>query len=222
MTSRWEAARRALTLARVTGALALFVFAVLAVVVRGPVPGALDLAITRALQSQTWLEAPMRVISIPGNGLIPFALTTLTVILLFAARLRLEAACLTLSAGVGALVNSAIKHAIARPRPSATYVLKLDLVDGFSFPSGHCAFYVGYFGFLAVIVTRRLETTRARALVTALALVPVVTIPFSRMYLGAHWASDTFGALLWSTTWLASVVAIYDGARQPPPTGEAP
>lgn len=206
--------RALLSVARVSGALALLLFAVLALLVRGPAPTELDVAITRALQSVAWLRGPMTIVSIPGDGLIPHALTTTTVIALVAVGRRLDGAFLAISAGLGAALNSTIKHLVARPRPTAEHVLKLDLVDGFSFPSGHVAFYVCYFGFLAVVASRGARAPRMRRIITACALVPIGLVPISRIYLGAHWASDTVGALLWSTTWVGVVAAMYDAVRQ--------
>lgn len=213
MTTETPTERRVLTTMRVLAALALLVFAVLGVLVRGPVPTSLDVAITRALQSATWLDIPMRVVSFAGDGLNPVILTALTALGLAVARRGLDAGFLVISAGLGAALNKLIKHIVARPRPTADHVLKLDLVDGFSFPSGHVAFYVCYFGFLAVVASRGARAPRTRHAITALAAVPIALVPFSRMYLGAHWASDTLGALLWSTTWLGLVVTVYDAAR---------
>jgi membrane-associated phospholipid phosphatase len=212
--TRWQRIQAALTLARASGLAATLVFAVLvAVFVSDPVPTSIDIAVTQALQSQQWLDVPMRIVSIPGNGLNPVVLTALTVVLLVALGQKREGAVLAASAGVGALLNSAIKHAVGRPRPSIEHVLKLDLVTGFSFPSGHVAFYVCYFGFLAFLAKRRIDRTVASRTLVTLAILPIVLVPFSRIYLGAHWASDTVGALLWSCTWLALITSYYDAAR---------
>lgn len=206
--------RAVLTAARVAGAFALLAFAVLAVLVRDPAPTGLDVAITRALQSVAWLRTPMRVVSMPGDDLVPHTLTTVTVLGLALVKKQLEAVFLAISAGLGAVLNTVIKHVVARPRPTAEHVLKIDFVDGFSFPSGHVAFYICYFGFLAVVASRGARAPSSKRTIIALALVPILLVPFSRMYLGAHWASDTIGALLWSTTWLAFVVSLYDATRR--------
>jgi membrane-associated phospholipid phosphatase len=210
---RLALAQRAITRARALTAALLVLFVSLAMLVRDPVPNGLDVAITRAIQSVHALERPMAWISVPGNGLIPHALTTFTVLLLAATKRGLAAAFLALTAGVGAFVNTGLKHVIGRPRPTALYVNKLDLVGGLSFPSGHVAFYVCYFGFLGALAFRHVEDVRARRALVALAAMPIALIPFSRVYLGAHWASDTLGALLWSSTWLALGVTLYDVTR---------
>lgn len=53
---------------------------------------------------------------------------------------------------------------------------------GFSFPSGHTQASVGLFGSMAMIFRRRW--------VRILCLIPVIVVPFSRMYLGVHTPAD--------------------------------
>jgi undecaprenyl-diphosphatase len=79
-----------------------------------------------------------------------------------------------------------------------------------SFPSGHVTFYVCFFGFLFFVAFALLpKGSTARRVACALAALPVLLIGLSRVYLGAHWPSDTLGAYLFSGLWLAFSLDVY-------------
>lgn len=156
------------------------------------------------------LLALMRVVSFFGNRWIPYALTTATAIVFLLFRRRSEAAGIVFSAGGSALVNSLLKMLIARPRPAADLIPTYRDMITQSFPSGHVTFYVCYFGFLFFVAYALLPrgSISRRAALTLTAL-PILLVGLSRVYLGAHWPSDTIGAYLWSGVWLAVSLRVY-------------
>jgi undecaprenyl-diphosphatase len=104
-----------------------------------------------------------------------------------------------------------MKMLIARPRPSAEVGIQVyrDTVSQ-SFPSGHVTFYVCYFGFLFFVAYALLPLrSLARRLALTFTALPVALVGLSRIYLGAHWPSDTLGAYLWSGIWLAFSLEMY-------------
>jgi undecaprenyl-diphosphatase len=209
--SRPRAARR-LRRAETYYLIALPLFAALAVFAYLYPYFSFDLATTRFLQSfnSPLLLNLMRAVSIPGNGITPHAITTLTLILFLLFRRRSEAAGLLLAAGGSAVLNSIIKLIIHRPRPAAALVTLFDTLGSLSFPSGHVTFYVCYFGFLffaAYAILPRGSSLRRLSL--TLTAIPVLLVGISRIYLGAHWLSDTLGAYLWSGVWLGFSLEMY-------------
>ena len=190
----------------------LAAFAVLALLARANAYFGWDLRAARAVQS---LDAPgfadlMHASSFFGNGWVPWVVTGLTMFAFLLFRRRSEAAGVVLSAGGAALLNSVLKEVIARPRPSAELVQILAVTRNLSFPSGHVTFYVAYFGFLFFVAYAILPRgSLARRVVLAVTALQVVLVGLSRVYLGAHWPSDTLGAYLLSGAWLAFVVHQY-------------
>jgi membrane-associated phospholipid phosphatase len=213
---RWRAVRR-LMRAETAYATTLLVFAVLAMFAYFNAYFGWDLRVSRALQAVPlpgMLEF-MRAVSTFGNRLTPFALTTLTVIILFVFRKRTEAAGLLLSAGGSALLNTIVKRLIGRPRPTDELVTVYRDLETLSFPSGHVTFYVTYFGFLFFVAYALLPRGSAlRRLALILTALPVLLVGFSRVYLGAHWPSDTLGAYLLSGVWLGFSLDIYRRWKQ--------
>ncbi|MDX6695804.1 MAG: hypothetical protein QOF02_3407 [Blastocatellia bacterium] len=200
--------------AYVTG---ILIFGALALLARFRAYFDWDLRIERAVQS---LRVPglfdlMRAVSIFGNRWIPWALTVITVALFLLFQKRSEAAGLLMSAGGGALVNSLLKMLIGRPRPTAELVMVYRSLGTDSFPSGHVTFYVCYFGFLFFAAFALLPRgSNARRLALFLLALPVALVGPSRVYLGAHWPSDTLGAYLFSGLWLGLSLHLYRHWKQ--------
>ena len=109
---------------------------------------------------------------------------------------------LALAVPGGLLLNVAVKQAVHRARPSY-FDSPIEMLTSFSFPSGHTAGTVVFYGFVALyfVDSRFSATRRATALLAALGLVALVGA--SRIYLGAHYLSDVLAALLEGCAWLA-------------------
>lgn len=111
----------------------------------------------------------------------------------------------SLAVGGGALLNSAMKLILQRSRPLDLYPTG---VDAFSFPSGHTTSNALLYGFLVVMVCKE-TSVRFRLWTAATALGLVGLIAFSRVYLGAHWASDIAGGLTFAAAWIALLATYY-------------
>lgn len=79
---------------------------------------------------------------------------------------------------------------------------------GASFPSGHSAEAIAFYGALAWVVVELLPGRRSRVLVCAGAIVLGLAIGFSRAYLGVHWASDVVSGWLLGLGWLAATIGL--------------
>lgn len=190
----------------------LATFAVLAVLAHTYAYFAWDLSAARFVQSfeAGWWASFMEWVSLLGNRWHPHALTAAVALVFFLCRRRSECFGLILSAGGGALVNRILKILIARPRPTADLVGFAYRSDELSFPSGHVMFYVCFFGFLffaAYALLPRGSLVRRASLV--LSALPVLLIGLSRVYLRAHWPSDTLGAYVLGGLWLAFSLEMY-------------
>ncbi|MBV8855830.1 MAG: phosphatase PAP2 family protein [Acidobacteria bacterium] len=193
-------------------AVGLAAFAVLAVLAKANAYFSWDLSVANAVQS---IQLPgmlkfMEVVSLAGNGATSWVLVGVAVLAFFLTRRRSEAFGIIVSAAGGSALNRVIKHVVARPRPTLEHVRVSGEWAYESFPSGHVTFYVCFFGFLFFVAYALLPRgSNLRRAACALAALPVLLIGLSRVYLGAHWPSDTLGAYLFSGLWLAFSLDLY-------------
>jgi uncharacterized membrane protein YdjX (TVP38/TMEM64 family)/membrane-associated phospholipid phosphatase len=123
------------------------------------------------------------------------------------ARLREGYWMLTLAASVGGamLLNLALKSAYERLRPR--FEPPLLMLETYSFPSGHTAAAVAFYGVLAAFLVSRFYDLRRRVACVSVAVAAVALVAFSRVYLGAHYLSDVLAAVCSSTVWLVLCLA---------------
>lgn len=100
---------------------------------------------------------------------------------------------------ISTIVNNVIKLIFRRERP---LVRRLVEEKSFSFPSGHTMAAVTLYGILIFFVMRsKLNKTVKIAVSIVLGLLPIC-VAVSRIYLGAHFASDVIGAAVTSSALL--------------------
>jgi membrane protein DedA with SNARE-associated domain len=92
-----------------------------------------------------------------------------------------------------------IKILIHRARPPNHFAG----VDSFSFPSGHSTMSAVAFGMLAVLVSHSMSRW-SRSLVYAACGLIIITISYSRVYLGVHWTTDVLGGMLFGMILVAA------------------
>ena len=111
----------------------------------------------------------------------------------------------------GALVNTAVKVVVGRPRPVFDEPLATAL--GKSFPSGHSMSSLVCYGALLVVFLP-LVRRRARPAVVAATSIWVLLIGFSRLALGVHFLSDVLGGYVLGAAWLLGSVALFEVWRE--------
>jgi undecaprenyl-diphosphatase len=193
---------------------ASIVFAILAVGVTTDSPLArFDRDFANALDANATPELRefFKSITLLGTGwALGIASGVVGVALLVRRHIRLAIAW-TIAQGGSVVLVKIVKAIVARDRPGLGD--PEFYAHGWSFPSGHV---VRTFVFVAMAAYLVFRLTGSRAVTTAVCLLGFtwcVAMAASRLYLGAHFASDVTGAMLLGTAWVAACIAVAEGRR---------
>ena len=186
-------------------------FALLTFLVKTMPSFAIDLQITKAIQSIgfppfAWL---MNALSWPGFSPQSTIITVLIIVVVFLLGFRWEAVVSLFAAVLSTGISLLVKDLIQRPRPAAPLVNVFSILNSYSFPSGHVMYYVGFFGFIGFLAFSLLKTSFKRTFILVFLGILVALVGASRMYLGQHWASDVLGAYLLGSLTLVALILIY-------------
>ena len=196
----------ALGLGLLAAALALALFIGLGYLIRAGEPTAFDLAVrawVRQVQSPglTSLMWGASFFGAPAR-LTPLGVVAAAIFLLRGWRRGALLVVVTL-AGAG-LLDVGLKLFFQRTRPEPFFP-DYPLPDSFSFPSGHALFATCFFGGLAVLLSHRLRSRLLQVLIWIVALLLIVLIGASRVYLGVHYPTDVLGGFAVGIVWVVSV-----------------
>lgn len=204
---------RLLLLALVTALALVFVGLAISAASHGVL--AVDLAVRALVQSARveWLERPMQVASTLGSGFTFVPVAVVVTLLLCATRLRL--ALFVAGACTGSvLVEALVKWIVSRPRPNR---------GGYGFPSGHVLTTVVLVGAVLYVIAALRVPRVWRRLAEVAAILVVVSVGYSRLYLNAHWMTDVVGAVTGGVAYLLAIVVALGGRIDGRPSvAEAP
>lgn len=148
------------------------------------------------------LTTVARVVTWAGSAFVLVPLALICCFALFRAGLRWEAFAVAVSLAGAMLISDVVKLLVSRPRPPVEH---LQSVSGSSFPSGHST-QASAFWFSLVLALRAARVAPLLTRVAAgLALVLVLAVALSRVYLGVHYPADVIAGVLLGTGWAVFV-----------------
>jgi len=182
-----------------------------------------------------WLhEAAADLTSLGGISVLGlFALIAIAFLLIQGK--RLSALLLVLGLAGGVALSEGLKALFSRERPPAAFQAVETL--NASFPSGHALLAAVFYLSLGVMLTRAFPRAHLKAFVLGAALFIALVIGVTRVYLGAHWATDVLagwcaGAAWAMALWLAAYAiarrqavnpaGLHDDAPSPEPVLDSP
>jgi len=139
-----------------------------------------------------------------GDGVVVTAVTFAVAAYLFARKAWRRGTGFIIAMAGTALFVPLFKLLLHRSRPIELYAG----ADAYSFPSGHATLTAVLFGICAVLIAHDL-TRWAKASIFTIAATFVITVGFSRVYLGAHWMSDVLAGLLFGTAMVSAFAFVF-------------
>jgi undecaprenyl-diphosphatase len=145
------------------------------------------------------LQEAMRDVTALGGVTVMILVTVVCVLAFLMHRRRRHAAILAITVLLADVSSESLKNLYGRPRPEL--VPHGSYVYSASFPSGHSTLSAATFLTLAMLIASLEPNRGTKAMVFALAIVLVLGIGFSRVYLGVHWPSDVLAGWCLGGAW---------------------
>ena len=171
-----------------------------------PFLGGLDLSILSVIHAHDspGLTRLAYALSFIGSPSVLVPVIAVAAIALWVTGIRRDAALLVLGLGGSSLLDAALKLHFRRVRPDVPWAFVHE--RSFSFPSGHSVGAVVLYGTLTYLVWSRLDAAWQRACTILLALLLVIGIGLSRVYLGVHFPTDIAAGYAVGLIWLAPLI----------------
>lgn len=182
---------------------------------------AFDEAVMRFMATHRipWLERSLLEITALGTGLVVLMIVGVAAIFLTLTKHKYSAALLLVATFGGVLFNGLLKLSFDRPRPKI--FPWITPVMSSSFPSGHSMSAAIVYATVAYLAARLMVHRWARWLTMLSAVLLILLIGASRIYLGVHYPSDVLGGFVIGFAWagfcMASLEAIQLYARRSAP-----
>ena len=159
-----------------------------------------------------WLkEAAADITSLGGISVLGlFAL--IVIVFLLSQRKWLSSLLLVVGLAGGVVLSEGLKAVFERARPPAA-MQAVETINA-SFPSGHALLSTVFYLTVAVMLTRAFPRERFKVFVLGVGILMALLVGLTRIYLGAHWATDVFAGWAVGAAWaMALWLVAYGVAR---------
>lgn len=106
----------------------------------------------------------------------------------------------------GKMLEVLVKYIIGRDRP-LDYLI---VADGFSFPSGHATISIIFFSLLIYYFKNHIFNKKLKYFLISVSALLILSIGFSRIYLGVHWFTDVIAGFSLGLFWLTLLILILE------------
>ncbi len=196
----------------VVGIIGAYGFAMLAEIVKKGYTQPYDVAILQWIHDRQTpgVTTFMREMTYLGTGSVVIVVVGVAALFLWHTEHKHSARLLLASTIGGIILNNSLKLIFHRDRPSV-----FDwgtTVASSSFPSGHAMSATVVYGTVAYLVARLQKSHWARWLTLVGAFLLILTICFTRLYLGVHYPSDVIGGIVVGLAWAGFCMATLEAS----------
>ncbi|WFA10399.1 phosphatase PAP2 family protein [Tissierella sp. Yu-01] len=186
---------------------ALAIFVIMALMVRNSSEGILfDVAILEFLHkdSNSMIFSIMKFISFIGSGAFLFPVVGIAFIYSLIKKKYYVSKLLILSSLGCWVVNYVLKLLINRTRPLDFFLVEQ---GGLSYPSGHSMVSMSMYLTFAYLLCKNTKFKSNEKIIYTIAIIAVVLMGISRIYLGVHWPTDVIGGFLMGYLFFRMIVS---------------
>lgn len=186
---------------------ALSIFGIIGLMVRNSSEGILfDVAVLDYLHSDTspLILTIMRIISFIGSGTFLFPVVSIAFIYTLIKKKYYISKLLILSSLGSWCLNYILKLLINRTRPLDFFLVEQ---GGLSYPSGHSMVSMSMYLTFAYLLCKNDRYEDKKKLIYSFAIISVVLMGISRMYLGVHWPTDIIGGFIMGYLFFQAMIA---------------
>ena len=173
---------------------------------------AMDSSVLHAMSEQRspWLTVAALDVTALGSITLVVLFSAFTFVVLLVLRDKMGALQLLVASAGASVLTIVTKNLLERIRPQEAQ--QLIVVSGFSYPSGHSVSTSALYLTIAIIASRYIQHSGARAALFVAVSVVLIMIGASRVYLGVHYMTDVVSGLLLGAAWalvLAGIFGLY-------------
>jgi len=158
------------------------------------------------------LTSAMLEITTLGTGTVLIMIVCVAALFLTLTNHKYSALLLLVATGGGLLLDLVLKLQFNRPRPHI--FIWGTQAFGSSFPSGHAMGSTITYSTVAYLAARLHRRAWARWLTMSVALLVILLIGVSRIYLGVHYPSDVLAGIIMGLAWAAFCMATLEGIQR--------
>ena len=136
-----------------------------------------------------------------------YFLISISIILLFLLKNKKHALLIIINLTCVFLTSQIFKRIIRRARPDGENLIG---AFGYSFPSGHAMVSLAYFTFILYLINKKVKSKTRRIILTVINYLLILSIGFSRIYLGVHYTSDVIAGFILSVAYMMIFLTIVD------------
>lgn len=133
-----------------------------------------------------------------GDALAPVVLPMIALLLLRG--YRRDALLLAVVMAGEVILENGLKESFHRSRPEPFFGLATPA--SYAFPSGHALASCCFYGAVALMFCSHVDSRRLRMTAWVLAILLIVAIGLSRIYLGVHYPTDVIGGYIVAAAWV--------------------
>lgn len=168
----------------------------------------LDSSILRAVQSHRTAGLILFFIIITqfGSAFIAAAFTIAAALIFYTHKYYRYLIALLVALAGDSIFILFIKDTVKRARPEAASRLVAE--TGFSFPSGHTFTAICLYGVLTFFVVNKVKNPIVKLIFGLLGIFLILSVSFSRVYLGVHWPSDVIASFIVGTSFVTVILLL--------------